>query len=509
MEQIAMYLRLSKEDEFIRDESNSITNQRAFIREFINKDKALRKMNVLEFVDDGYTGKNMERPDMQRMLNLIKRKQISCVIVKDFSGFSRDHIEQGKYIEQIFPFMGVRFIAINDNYDSADYVGGIGEIDIAFKGILYDFFSEEQSVKVSSTLGAKRGSGKYIATFAPYGYVKSTEDKHKLVVDEYASQIVKGIFREFLSGKSMYKIAERLNREDIDSPGVYIAMKEGNEKQLLKYREKKPLWSNVAVGRILANEQYTGAIVYNRFKSENVGDKHAKALPEEEWKRVENCHVAIISKEDFEKVAAMRKGNNCAGAERKHAPHCLTGKMICGNCGHCLSHTYAGRPKYYCAKHYLDKADGKCNISVLDSTMEEIVMKSLQISIDRWVDSRKIVERQREKQAQRLALAEKHLHDMEKSYERINKDLRDAYENYKLGMTDRETYLEQKKTYEQLLTRMQENIEKQKSAVSKMADTDLPEVAGFEMLEGQMKLQKLNKGIVDAFVEGDKVEVQG
>ena len=143
MEQIAMYLRLSKEYEFIRDESNSITDQRAFIRSCINKDKQLRKMNVLEFVDDGYTGKNMDRPDMQWMLELVKRKQINCVIVKDFSRFFRDHIEQGKYIEQIFPFMGVRFIVINDNFDSADYVGGIGEIDIAFKGILYDFFSEE------------------------------------------------------------------------------------------------------------------------------------------------------------------------------------------------------------------------------------------------------------------------------------------------------------------------------------------------------------------------------
>lgn len=220
----AMYLRLSKEDEFIRDESNSITNQRAFIRSYINKDKALRKMKVLEFVDDGYTGKNMNRPDMQRMLDLVKRKQISCVIVKDFSGFSRDHIEQKKYIEQIFPFMGVRFIAINDNYDSADYVGGIGEIDVAFKGILYDFFSEEQSVKVSTTLDAERGSGKYISAFAPYVYIKSPEDKHKLVVDEYASQIVKRIFREYLSGKSMYKIAESLNKEGIATPGVYIAI---------------------------------------------------------------------------------------------------------------------------------------------------------------------------------------------------------------------------------------------------------------------------------------------
>lgn len=208
-----MYLRLSKKDEFIRDESNSITNQRAFIRNYINKDKTLRKMNALEFVDDGYTSKNMDRPDMQRMLDFLKRKQINCVIVKDCSRFSRDHIEQGKYIEQILPFMGVRFIAINDNYDSSDYVGGIGEIDVAFKGILYDFFSEEQSVKVSTTLDAKRGSGKYISAFAPYGYMKSPVDKHKLVVDEYAGQIVKRISREYLSGRSMYKIAESLNEK--------------------------------------------------------------------------------------------------------------------------------------------------------------------------------------------------------------------------------------------------------------------------------------------------------
>lgn len=165
-----------------------------------------------------------------------------------------------------------------------------------------------------------------------------------------------------------------------------------------------------------------------------------------------------------------------------------------------MSHSYSGRPKYYCAKHYLNKADGKCNISVLDADMEEVVMRSLQLFVDMWVDSRKIVDMQREKQAQRLKLAEQHLIDMENSNERINRDLRDAYENYKLGLTDKATYLEQKKTYEQLLVQMQENIEKQKAAVSKMTQVDLPEVAGFEMLEGQMKLQKLNKEIVDAFV---------
>ena len=377
MEQIAIYLRLSKEDEFVKDESNSITNQRAFIRGFINKNKELRKMSVVEFVDDGYSGKNMDRPDMQRMLELVKRKQISCVIVKDFSRFSRDHIEQGKYIEQIFPFMGVRFIAINDNYDSADYVGGIGEIDVAFKGILYDFFSEEQSSKVSLTLDTKRGNGKYIATYAPYGYVKSPEDKHKLVVDEFASQIVKRIFKEFLSGKSMYKIAEGLNRDGIDTPGVYIAMQVGSEKQLARYREKKPLWNNVAIGRILGNEQYTGTMIYSRFKIENVGDKHAKALPEDEWKRVENCHEAIISKEKFDKVQDILN-NYVTRTNRKGNLDTLSGFLKCGDCKGQM-HLKKGKSKsYYYCTNYFNK---KCTSHSIEKTkLEEMILEKLKLN---------------------------------------------------------------------------------------------------------------------------------
>ena len=229
---------------------------------------------------------------------------------------------------------------------------------------------------------------------------------------------------------------------------------------------------------------------------------------------MENCHEAIINKEDFEKVAAMRKENTCASAKRKHETHCLTGKMICGNCGHRLSHTYAGRPKYYCANHYLDKSDGKCNISVLDADIESIVKKALQMMIDVLVDSRKVVDMQRAKQAERLKQAEKHLSDMEHSRELIEKDLREAYESYKLEMTDKETYLEQRKTYEHVLACMRENIEKQKTAVSKMADVDVPEVAGLEMLEGQLKLTGLNREMVDAFVEEivvyakDRVEIK-
>ena len=216
----------------------------------------------------------------------------------------------------------------------------------------------------------------------------------------------------------------------------------------------------------------------------------------------------------MKKSLPCEKGNTCASAKRKHETHCLTRKMICGNCGHRLSHTYAGRSKYYCANHYLDKTDGKCNISVLDADMESVVKKALQMMIDVLVDSRNVVDMQREKQEERLKQAKKHLSDMEHSRELIEKDLREAYESYKLGMTDKETYLEQRKIYEQMLERLQENIEKQMAAVTKMTDVDVPEVAGLEMLEGQLKLTGLNREMVDDFVEEivvyakDRVEVK-
>ena len=145
-ERIAIYLRLSKEDDLVRDESNSISNQRDLIMRYIRRDRKLRNQEIIECIDDGYSGKNMNRPGMEKLLNLIRNRLISTLIVKDLSRFSRDYLVLGKYTEQILPFMGIRFIAINDSYDSSQCEGGIGEIDVAFKAMLYDRRSRPLSV---------------------------------------------------------------------------------------------------------------------------------------------------------------------------------------------------------------------------------------------------------------------------------------------------------------------------------------------------------------------------
>lgn len=508
IEQIAIYTRLSKEDAIIAEESNSITNQKAFIRHYIQADKDLKKMQILEFSDDGYTGKNMERPDMHRMLELIKAKKISCIIVKDFSRFSRDHIEQGKYIQQVFPFMNVRFISINDGYDSKNYMGRVAEIDIAFKQLLYDFYSEDLSAKVKTSLKTLRESGKYISSSPNYGYAKSKTKKYKLEVDEMAAEIVRRIYKEYLEGKSMYRIVKQLNDDEIEAPGIYIAKRNQNVNLLERYKEKSCIWTVTAVSRILENKNYIGSIIYNRFESTSVGSKRSKQLPKDKWKCIEQCHQPIVSKKDFERVQAIKKEkSNTRTQGNNKERNCLSGKVICGECGHALAHTYAGRPKYYCQTRYRKADSEKCSTSILDEELEKLVLEELCKHMDIDADMKAIVVRKKAEEEEKIMQVQNHLKEMEKSLELIQEDLRGSYEAYRMEMTNKETYLEQKQMYEQMIEELEENVAKQRAVRAKL-------VSGCEVIggnreagKGEQDVEVLTRELVERYVE--KVVVRG
>lgn len=509
MGKLVSYLRLSKEDEFVKDESNSISNQRELIRKYIRKFPELMKMEQVELKDDGYSGKNMERPAMQELLSMIKKGNVSCIIVKDISRFSRDYIETGKYMEQIFPFLEIRFISINDNYDSAECTGGIAEIDVAFKGILYDFYSEDLSEKVKTSLSARRASGKYLAPFAPYGYWKSENDKHKLEVDEEAAHIVKRIYNEYICGSSMYQIAQKLNEEHVITPAEYISRKGYHD--TFNYVGKTRTWTSATVSRILRNEMYTGNYVYGRFKSAEVGAKHPVAQSEEDWKKIENHHEAIISEEMFDTVQKKRAGNGNHSQMRES--HCLKGKIICGNCGHKMAHSNAGRPKYECRQHYVNPSITGCVKSVRDEDIEAIVIQELQAQLDAMFDNEKVQKRQKQLQSEKMHEAEKKLRTMQLSQEKIEADLQNAYEAYKSGLTDKETYLEQRQVYEQLEDKIQETVQKQMKIVSEYEEKVLTMPAGFDIIESRTKVMELNREIVENFVdrivvhEGGEIEI--
>ena len=257
------YYRLSKEDGD-KAESDSIVNQKALVREFLKMHPDIQIYE--ERVDDGYTGVNFERPSFQAMLEDIKSGKINCVIVKDLSRFGRNYIEAGRYIEKIFPYLGVRFIAINDNIDTASAMSASDELLIPFNNLINDAYCRDISIKVRSHLDIKRENGQYISPFAPYGYKKSEQNKNQLVIDEKPASVVRQIFKWKIDGMSAARIADKLNHLGIPTPIEYKHM---NGETLHCEFQKKPdsKWMANSVNRILGNEVYTGVLVQGKTSS--------------------------------------------------------------------------------------------------------------------------------------------------------------------------------------------------------------------------------------------------
>lgn len=330
MEQrIAVYLRLSLEDVDVRtslskDESNSVGNQRLLIKNFIDRHRELSDLPLLEFCDDGYTGTNFDRPRFQTMIELVKDGKISCVIVKDLSRFGRSYLEVGDYLEHIFPFLGVRFIAINDNFDSNDYIGVTSGIDIAFRNLIHQKYSEDLSYKVKSAMHMKMVKGKYV-NHPPFGYMKSSEDKHRIVPDPETAPIVREIFDAILAGHSSTEVAVMLNGRQTPTP---MACKKWKERGELAGR--LPIWNHRTILRIIRDLKYTGAMVNHKCENQHIRDKTQRRIPRSEWIITEGMHEGIVTKEEFE--AAGNAVRNVAKAKRK-TPDGRDRIFYCGHCG--------------------------------------------------------------------------------------------------------------------------------------------------------------------------------
>lgn len=329
----AIYLRLSREDgDFSslgeKKESNSIANQRKLIEDFLKTHPEI--VSHQEFCDDGYTGTNFERPDFQRMLNQVRQGAINCIIVKDLSRFGRDYIDSGRYIEKIFPALGVRFIAINDNYDSAMTQQAGNEIILPFKNLINDSYSRDISIKVRSNLDIKRRNGEFVGTHVMYGYLRSESNKNQLVVDKAVAPVIQNIFSMKIDGYSPAQIADQLNEDGVPSPAEYKRLC-GDKYRSAFQKSVHPLWSAMAVYRILKNEVYTGTLVQGKSSSPNYKVKTRTPKDPSEWVRVEDAHEAIISAANFDLVQRLMLDDTRSPAG-KQAVHLFSGKIFCEDC---------------------------------------------------------------------------------------------------------------------------------------------------------------------------------
>lgn len=373
-----MYLRLSKEDGE-KVESNSISNQREIINSYVKRNQITM---VKEYVDDGYSGANFDRPNFKEMIKDAYDKKFDTIIVKDLSRFGRDYIEAGKFIQRIFPENGIRFISVNDNYDSKSADMNDTHLILPIKNFINDSYCRDISNKVKSSQKIKREKGDFISAFAPYGYKKSDENKNKLVVDEQAAPNIKNIFDMKLLGYSSKAIADELNHLGVLTPRKY---KESQGFKCNGFQNiKGGNWTAKAVNRIIENEVYIGNTLQGKSITLNYKNKKQIEKEKEEWIRVEDTHEAIISKEIFAIANTMLKRdlNNSRGKDKIDI---FTGMLFCKECGSSLIRRtvkYKEREEifYICSKYNKEKSCSRHSIK------EETLIKAVSKIIKTYIE---------------------------------------------------------------------------------------------------------------------------
>ena len=456
-----LYLRLSRDDGN-KEESNSITGQRELLRDYISQRPELREFAVR--VDDGFSGSTFERPSFQKMIEDVKAGRTDCIIVKDLSRFGRNYLDAGEYIEKIFPFLGVRFIAVNDNYDSLGDKKASDDLIIPFKNLINEAYCRDISVKIRSQLEIKRKNGQFLGSFAAFGYLKDEQNKNKLVVDQYAADIVRDIFKWKLEGVSPQDIADALNKLGVLSPMEYkrsLGMKFTTSFKT----NSKALWSAGTVIRVLKNPIYTGVLIQGKETTPSYKVHKRVTKDESEWTVIEDSHEAIISKIDFDSIQKVLKCDTRRSPGGK-AVGLFSGMIFCGDCGASMVRKTvpAGEKKYVyyvCSAHKQDKSCSPHRIR--DNALEEIVLDSLKQHISEVVDMRELLEITdtaplRTAQAQKV---QRQLDKKHEEYEKLQKLLMSLYENLADGIIDREEYTRLKASF----TARADEAEKQMDAL--------------------------------------------
>lgn len=456
-----LYLRLSRDDGD-KEESNSITGQRELLRDYISQRPEFREYAVR--VDDGFSGSTFERPSFQKMIEDVKAGRTDCIIVKDLSRFGRNYLDAGEYIEKIFPFLGVRFIAVNDNYDSLGDKKASDDLIIPFKNLINEAYCRDISVKIRSQLEIKRKNGQFLGSFAAFGYLKDEQNKNKLVVDQYAADIVRDIFKWKLEGVSPQDIADALNKLGVLSPMEYkrsLGMKFTTSFKT----NAKAVWSAGTVIRILKNPIYTGVLIQGKETTPSYKVHKRITKDESEWTVINDSHEAIISKIDFDSVQKVLKCDTRRSPGGK-AVGLFSGMLFCGDCGASMVRKTvpAGEKKYVyyvCSAHKQNKSCSPHRMR--DTVLEEIVLDSLKQHISEVVDMSELLTITdtaplRTAQAQKV---QRQLDKKHEEYEKLQRLLMSLYENLTDGIIDREEYTRLKASF----TARADEAEKQMDAL--------------------------------------------
>ena len=453
----AAYIRLSIEDSG-KPGSDTIEGQKNLILAYILRQTDLRLVEI--YCDNGYTGTDFDRPDFERMMEDVRRGKINCIVVKDLSRFGRNYHETSNYLLRIFPFLGVRFVAVNDNFDTETAVETEYGLVMPLKNIINDTYSRDISRKISTAIETKERRGEFIGVFAPYGYRKSDDDRHKLVPNPETAPIIQEIFVLRLQGMGYTGIARLLNGRGVPSPGAYLFQCGLSKRR--QYRDA--IWAAWNIKEILQDEVYLGHLIQG--KRTNVAYKQARKernAPEVEWRVFRNAHEPLIDEGTFAAAQRITAENrrmyeeSLGKADDLKTPSLFRGLVYCGDCGKALvrRHIYnrrqGGRVYYY---NYLCvtsvKKAGACTPKNLKETkLADIVEATIRCHLDAVAElEQRTLQVWNEKTAARRVAIDRQMAEEERRLSRNMTLLEGLYAQLVEGVIDRDEYLSMKEHYQ-------------------------------------------------------------
>lgn len=496
----AVYARLSTEDL----NEDTLDNQIYLLKSFVGEKTDMVLVDI--YADNGFSGTNFERPEFTRLMNDVKTGKVNCIVVKDLSRLGRNYIETGNLIENVFPFLNVRFIAVTDNFDTNEG-GGVENMVASFKNLVNDVYAKDISRKIITAFRTKQKNGEYIGLVAPYGYLKSAENKNKFVIDEKTAPAVKKIFELYASGYGLDRIARIMNESDYDCPRKYrysIGITKSD-----RYKNSK--WGRTTINTILTNRAYIGDMVQGKVKQELCNNIVMHYTNKDDWIVVEGTHEAIIERNLFFEVQdILEKKKTEQAVRRKNSKsreykeeNLLIGRIKCGCCGKSMNLAQNVRGNsisrsYYCSG-YKELREAVCtnknriNKSSVESKVLESIKKCIFNNIDESSFSLEIADKNTQDIKKRMV-------QIERAIRQTNSKIADLYKDVSDGLIDENDYLLMKTKF--LNDKKQlEREEKLLSDKLKKTSDSAGKLRAADYLKKCKKAKKLDRKMVESFIE--------
>jgi len=498
---------------------DSIESQIDLMERYVADRPYLRRVDL--FVDNGYSGTDFERPNWDRLMEAVRAGKINCIVVKDLSRFGRNYIETGHLLEKVFPRLGVRFISINDGYDSAT-LNSTDELAASLKNIVNDYYAKDISLKSHSALEGKRRRGEFVGGYAPHGYQKDPQNKNKLIVDPQTAPVIRQIYEWRAEGLGYTTILRTLNELDIPSPGRYRF-----ENGIITNNNKKGsslLWNRHIVSDILRNIVYLGHLAQGKSKSRLYEGQPFQRADESEWIIVYNTHEAIIDEELFDRVQKVngkraaeywqnyRKYKNLPQEENPYRK-----RLICADCGTQLKlyrHIYRGGYKAgftYICPTYEDQREKAClqKKSIRSGDLDAAVLAALKSQMNLFLNAKAVLEQILEKEKARVQddTGKQQTADLKQQLSRKRSLFTSLYADYREGILSQEEFTFTREKYRGEIAALEQQISEQQSVPAGISQC-LPTAARWiDLIEQFYDADTVTKKLVDSFI--DEIKVAG